>query len=67
MLAVYVCEFALGEGEVAEVAVFTGGYGGTGFCLMFIFAFVLAVCHKCTNARFGTVKDQLNYISSSRS
>ena len=25
MLAVYVCEFALGEGEVAEVAVFTGG------------------------------------------
>ena len=27
MLAVYVCEFALGEGEVAEVAVFTGGMG----------------------------------------
>ena len=27
LLAVYVCEFALGEGEVAEVAVFTGGAG----------------------------------------
>ena len=27
MLAVYVCEFPLGEGEVAEVAVFTGGTG----------------------------------------
>ena len=27
MLAVYVCEFPMGEGEVAEVAVFTGGTG----------------------------------------
>ena len=27
MLAVYVCDFALGEEEVAEVAVFTGGTG----------------------------------------
>ena len=30
MLAVYVCEFALGEGEVAEVAVFRG-VGGSWF------------------------------------
>ena len=43
LLAVYVCEFALGEGEVAEVALFTGWCGGPGLCLMFIFAFVLAV------------------------
>ena len=40
LLAVYVCEFALGEGEVAEVAVFTGGAGA----LVYVSCLSLHLC-----------------------
>ena len=45
MLAVYVCEFPLGEGEVAEVAVFTGVRG-----TWFLSHVYLCICVGCTNS-----------------